>query len=322
MSTIHTVLGAAGTIGQQLVPVLAELGVPVRAVTRGPSAPRPGVDPVVADVTTVEGARRAVEGSHTVYVCVQPAYTRWVEEFPALVGTIADAATAAGSRLVMLDNLYGYGSTMQRLTEQTPQDATSRKGRVRAGIARDLLARSARGELEVSIGRAADFVGPTGTSVPNLLTVQPVAAGKKGRWLGRLDRPHSLSATADVARFLAVLGTHDHAFGRAWHLPVAGSPTGREFVELAHRLGGVDASPGLVTPLMNRMAGLFNGVVREGNELMHQWTEPFVVDDSAFRAAFPGQVPTPLANAVSAALAGGRSPRPATTPRTTPPHLP
>jgi hypothetical protein len=110
-----------------------------------------------------------------------------------------------------------------------------------------------------------------------------------------------------------VLGTHDHAFGRAWHLPVSASPTGREFIELAHRLGGVDASPGLITPLMNRMAGLFNGVVREGNELMHQWTEPFVVDDSAFRAAFPGHSSTPLADAVAAALTGRRGTAPAAT---------
>jgi len=311
MTTIHTVLGAAGTIGGELVPVLVDMGVPVRAVTRRPWTPVAGVEAVVADVATADGARRAVEGSHTVYVCVQPAYTRWVEEFPALVATIADAASAAGARLVVLDNLYGYGDTTQPLTERTPQDAASRKGRVRAAITRDLLARSARGELDVSIGRAADFVGPTGTSVPNLLTLQPVAAGKKGRWLGRLDRPHSVASTADVARSLAALGTHDHAFGRAWHLPVAGSPTGREFVELAHRLGGVDASPGLVTPLMNRMAGLFSADIREGNELMYQWTEPFVVDDSTFRSAFPGHAPTPLADAVADALAGRRTPAPA-----------
>jgi nucleoside-diphosphate-sugar epimerase len=310
MTTIHTVLGAAGTIGRELVPLLEGLGVPVRAVTRRPTAPRSGVEPVVADVATADGARLAVEGSHTVYVCVQPAYTRWVEEFAPLVATVADAATAAGARLVVLDNLYGYGATTQPLTERTPQDATSRKGRVRAEIARDLLARSARGDLAVGIGRAADFVGPTGTSVPNLLTLQPVAAGRRGRWLGRLDRAHSVAATADVARFLAVL---DHAFGRAWHLPVSGSPTGREFVELAHRLGGVEASPGLITPLMNRMAGLFSPVVREGNELMHQWTEPFVVDDSAFRAAFPGHAPTPLAEAVAAALAGRRAGAPTST---------
>ena len=307
MSSFHTVLGAAGTIGQELVHALVDAGVPVRAVTRRAQAPRAEVESVAADVATAGGARQAIEGSHTVYVCVQPAYTRWVQEFPPLVATIADAAAASGARLVMLDNLYGYGHATGSLTEQTPQDATSRKGRARAEIARDLLARSSRGELAVSIARASDFIGPRGLSLPNVLALQPIAAGKKGRWVGRLDQPHSVSLSTDVARFLSVLGTSDGAFGRAWHLPVSGSPTGREFLELAHRLGGVDARPGLVTPLMNRMAGLFNADVREGNGLMDHWTKPFVVADSAFRAAFPGHTATPLADAITASLAGWRA---------------
>jgi len=310
MSSIHTVLGAAGTIGQALVPVLAGEGLRVRAVTRRAQGPDPGVESVVADVATAEGAARATAGSHTVYVCVQPAYSRWVAEFRQLVATIADATAAAGARLVLLDNLYGYGPPTAPLTEDTPQAPTSRKGKVRAEIARDLLARSVRGELAVCIGRASDFVGPGGTSLPNVLTLRPVAEGRKGRWVGRLDQPHSLSFTSDVARFLAVLGTSDQAFGRAWHLPVAGSPTGGEFVELAHRLGGVSASPGLVTPVMNRMAGLFNADIREGNELMYQWTKPFVVDDTAFRTAFPGHTATPLVDAVTAGLSGWRTAHP------------
>lgn len=307
MPQTHTVLGAAGTIGAELVPVLTELGLPVRAVTRRPRAAPAGVEVVVADVATREGARRAVGGSHTVYVCVQPAYTRWVPEFEPLVATIADAAAAAGARLVLLDNLYGYGPTRGPLTETTPQTATSRKGGVRARIARDLLSRHERGELAVAIGRAADFVGPGATSMPNVLVIDPVAAGRKGRWIGRLDQPHSVSHTVDVARSLGALGTCDAAFGRPWHLPVAGSPTGREFVELAHRLAGVDARPGLVTPLLNRLAGLVKPELREGNELMDAWTTPFVVDDSAFRAAFPDVPATPLAEAVTASLAASRA---------------
>ncbi len=307
MPAPHTVLGAAGTIGAQLVPLLSAQDLPVRAVARRPLPPVPGVEAVAADVSTPDGARRAVAGSHTVYVVVQPAYTRWVQEFAPLVATIANAASAAGARLVMLDNLYGYGPVDGPMTEATPQRATSRKGRVRAGIARDLLARHERGDLQVALGRAGDFVGPHAVSLPNVLTLGPVAQGKKGRWLGRLDRPHSLSSTADVAGGLAALGTSETAFGRAWHLPVLGSPTGREFVELAHRIGGVHGRPGLVTPLMNRMAGLFVPTVREGNELMHEWTESFVVDDSAFRAAFPSVRATSLEQAVASTISALRA---------------
>jgi nucleoside-diphosphate-sugar epimerase len=309
MGPLHCVLGAAGAVGQELVPALLRRGVPVRAVHRRDLPERDGVQNVVADVATPEGAAHALEGVRTAYVCAQPPYTRWAQEFPALLATVADAATRAGARLVLLDNLYGYGPVDGPMTEQTPQAATSRKGRVRAAMAQDLLRRHAAGNLQVAIGRASDYVGPRGKSLPNVLTLEPVARGKRGRWVGRLDRPHSVNVTGDIARGLAVLGTREEALGRAWHLPVSGSPTGGSFVELAHRVGGVSAGPGLVTPLLNRLAGLFVPDVREGNELMYEFTEPFVVDDSAFRAAFPDEpaaTPTPLEAAVADAVEARR----------------
>lgn len=306
MSELHVVLGAAGAVGSLLVAELRTGGSPVRAVHRRPLPDPPGVERLVADVADPDGAAAAVAGATVVYVCVQPAYTRWVPEFPPLVRTIADAAARAGARLVMLDNLYGYGPVDGPMTEELPLVATTRKGRVRAAIAEDLLARHARGDLAVTLGRASDFVGPTGTSLPNLLALAPAAAGKRGRWLGRLDQPHSVSYTVDVAQHLAVLGREDRAYGRAWHLPVAPAVTGAEFVGLVHRSAGVDARPGLVTPLLNRLAGLVAPAVREGNELMYEFTAPFVVDDSAFRTTFGGTT-TPLEQAVAASLEARRA---------------
>jgi nucleoside-diphosphate-sugar epimerase len=312
MAGMHVVLGAAGATGELLVPHLVSLGLPVRAVHRRPQPERPGAENVLADVSTTEGAARAVAGAAVVYVLVQPAYTRWEQEFPPLAATIADATTDAGARLVLLDNLYGFGRVNGPIREDEPQRATTRKGLVRARIAADLLARHARGDLAVAIGRASDYIGPRGTSIPNVLALQPAAKGRSGRWPGRLDLQHSLSYTADIAVHLAVLGTEDGAAGRAWHLPVLGSPTGREFVETVHRIAGVQGRPGLITPLMNRLAGVFIPAVREGNELMYEFTEPFVVDDSAFREAFPGCSGTDLETAVASSLGGMRS-RQATT---------
>jgi nucleoside-diphosphate-sugar epimerase len=304
MEQIHTILGAAGTIGSLLTEVLADRGEQVRAVARGQLPVRPGVHTVRADVSTVDGAAAAVAGASVVYLCVQPPYTRWPQEFPALAAGIADAAARAGSRLVMLDNLYGYGRVHGPIREDLPMAAHTRKGMVRAQIATDLLDRHARGDLSVSIGRASDFIGPSGQSLPNVLAIEPIAKGKPGRWAGRLDQPHSLSYTLDVARGLAVLGTHDEAFGRVWHLPVAGSPTGRELLDLACRIAGIQARPRVVTPLMNRLAGLFSAQIREGNEMMYEFTEAFVVDDSAFTRAFPGTPASSLDDAVRASLRG------------------
>ena len=304
MSDLHVVLGSAGAVGSLLVAELARAGRPVRAVQRRPAvgaAEPSGVELRVADVGDPAGAAEAVAGAAVVYVCVQPAYTRWTTEFVPLVRTIADAATRAGARLVMLDNLYGYGPVTGPMTEDLPLVATTRKGRARAAIATDLLARHARGDLAVTLGRASDFVGPTGVSIPNLLLLDRAATGRRGRWVGRLDQPHSVSHTVDVARSLAVLGGDERAYGRAWHLPVAPALTGGELVTLTHRLAGVAAGPGLVTPLQHRLAGLFVPDIREGNELMYEFTAPFVVDDADFRRTFGGSA-TPLEDAVATSL--------------------
>jgi nucleoside-diphosphate-sugar epimerase len=231
MTSVHTVLGAGGAVGEQLVGALADAGLRVRAVTRRPEALGPQAESVTADVGTGDGARRAVQGSHVVYVCVQPAYTRWVEEFPPLVATIADAAADAGARLVLLDNLYGYGPSAAPMSEQTPQKATSRKGRVRAHIARDLLARCARGELAVTIARASDFVGPRGTSLPNVLVVEPVADGKRAGGSGG-----STSRTASASPPTSP-GSWPY-----WESPTRPSAASGTCPCRAHRLAGTSSS--------------------------------------------------------------------------------
>ena len=54
---------------------------------------------------------------------------------------------------------------------------------------------------------------------------------------------------------------------------------------------------------MLRMAAPFNRISRESLPMAYQWTEPFVVDDSDFRARFPEFVSTPMAQAVATTVA-------------------
>ena len=49
---------------------------------------------------------------------------------------------------------------------------------------------------------------------------------------------------------------------------------------------------------MFRVAALFHRPSRELLDIRYQFEEPFVVDDSSFRAAFPDFVVTPLEAAV------------------------
>jgi nucleoside-diphosphate-sugar epimerase len=302
---LHVVVGATGGAGGALVSELAGRGDRVRAVSRKPPADLPeGVEPLAADAADPAQTRAACQGATVVYHCVQPPYERWAAEFPTLTQSIADAAAGAGARLVYADNLYAYGPVDGPITEDLPARATTRKGRVRALMAERLLAAHRAGTLRVVIGRSSDYYGPGGAnSAVGEILFGAAAEGRRARWLGRLDVPHSLNYLPDVARALATLGTRPEAPGEIWHLPAAEPVTGQAFVELiASALGRpvkVTATPRLAL----RLAGLFDPRARESAELLYQWERPFVLDASKFQHAFGPFQPTPHPQAVATTVA-------------------
>jgi nucleoside-diphosphate-sugar epimerase len=308
-SDLHAVLGASGGTGSAVVGELARRGRRVRAVSRRGNAEVPdGVEPLAADVTTSEGANAACDGAAVVYHCVQPPYTRWTAEFPPLTEAVAAGAARAGAKLVLADNLYLYGPHAGPLTEELPAAATGPKGRVRATMAERLLAAHREGRLRVAIGRSADYYGPNGlNSVAGERVFRAALAGRKARWIGRLDQPHTLSYLEDMARALVVLGERDEADGQAWHLPAAEPLTGRQFLELVVVAAAGQAGPprrasakvAANSAATIRLAGAFVPFLRELRETLHQFEAPFVVDWSRYRRAFGPFSPTPHPEAVA-----------------------
>jgi hypothetical protein len=63
---------------------------------------------------TPHAAADAGKDASAVYQCVNAPYTRWPERFPPLQRGVLAAAGRTGARLVVLENLYGYGPTGAR----------------------------------------------------------------------------------------------------------------------------------------------------------------------------------------------------------------
>ena len=252
----HVVLGAAGGTGSAVVRELVARGLAVRAVTRSGATDVPeGVEQVAVDVATADGARRACDGAAVVYHCAQPDYTKWAELFPPLTEAVLDGAAAAGAKLVFADNLYMYGPPNGPMTEQTPQRAQGPKGRTRVEMAAAILRAHADGRLRCTIGRSSDYYGPRGTGTTagdNIM--KPALRGKRARWLGSLDQPHTLNYLEDMGRALVTLGERDEADGQVWHLPAAEPLTGRQFLTLVYEAAGHPPKPGVASRTMIRLA--------------------------------------------------------------------
>jgi nucleoside-diphosphate-sugar epimerase len=308
--SLQVVFGASGAIGGAVVTELVQAGRGVRAVSRGGQAPD-GAQGMAADASDPGQAARAAAGASVIYHCASPPYTQWPDLFPALTSSILDAAVSSGAKLVFADNLYAYGPVDGPLREDLPAAARGAKGKIRAGMAAQLLTAHREGRARVVIGRASDYYGPHGTgSTAGQTVFGRILAGKKPQWTGRLDQPHTFHYLPDIARGLLVLADRREADGQVWHLPAAAPLTAQQFFDMIATAAGqpVPARASIASPALLAAAGLFSPLLREMRETTYQFRAPFVIDASKFQAAFGDLEATPHHDAVQRTVAWYRSP--------------
>lgn len=306
--SLYVVLGA-GPVGRAVTVALRQAGADVRVVSRS-GRPVAGADAVAVDVVgDSDGLRRAVRGATTVYQALNPAYTRWAQDFPPLQRAALDAARDAAARFVAIDNLYAWGrSGGLALTESTVQVPVARKGRVRAAMAAELWRAHAAGDVDITVGHASDYFGGDagdGTALGDA----PFAAVLAGRaaWLsGDPDRRHSYSYLPDIGRGLATLGTDRRASGQRWFLPVADDAwTTRAMLDRAAGMDGRPARVRAVPAWAVRVAGVAIPLARELGEMAYEFEEDYLVDSSKIRDL--GVTATPVEDAVVATAEAARA---------------
>jgi nucleoside-diphosphate-sugar epimerase len=304
---LHVIFGA-GAIGLATLDALLRRGETVRMVSRSGSARVPeNVEVVAGNAADPQFTIDVTRGARVVYQTLNPPYTRWVEEFPALQAGVLAAAETSGARLVSMENVYMYGRPAGRpLTETRDYAAHTKKGQLRGRMAQELLAAHQAGRVQVAIGRASDYFGPRGGAQSNLGDrLFPAAlAGKSASVLGDPDQPHTYTYIPDIGEGLAVLGEHPDAPGTVWHLPNdPNTRTTRELVDVVYRLAGQPRTRvRQVPPLLLRLAALTNRTLRELLEMQYQFEEPFVVDSSKIINTL-GVPATPIEQALADTLA-------------------
>jgi nucleoside-diphosphate-sugar epimerase len=296
----HVVLGGNGTAGRETVRALLRRGERVTSVGRRSRSPEDGAVSAQADLLNPADVDRVLADADVAYITVGLPYSHrvWAQQWPVIIRNVVDAATAHGTHVVHLDNVYALGAVDGLMTEQSPIRPSSKKGRVRANAIEILDAARERG-LAVATARSADFYGPGATtSAFNTFVIDPVAAGRSGTWLFDAHQPHSLTYSPDIGTAMAVLGTDPAAVGRVWHVPTAAALTGAQWLELA---GGAGAPAKVMGRATMRIGALFNRSARETLEIAYQYERPYLFDSSAFESAF-GITATPPEAGVRASL--------------------
>lgn len=300
---LHVVVGA-GPVGTATAELLAEHGHAVRMISRSRGSVSGSIERVALDAKDPPRLSEACAGAAAVYGCASPPYHRWVDDWPPLAAGLLDAAESAGAVLVLANNLYLYGAADSPMTEQLPAAPNTRKGRVRAQVWQDALARHEAGRLRVSEARASDFVGPGVTAGGHLAerVLPALLAGKQVRVLGDPDAPHSWTFVPDVARTLVRLAGDERAWGRPWHVPTPPPYSPRWAIERMCQIANVSTVRVGATPWwMVRLGGIGSPLLRELLEIRYQFDAPFVMDSSDYTTTF-GQQPTAAEEALTATV--------------------
>ena len=286
---MQTILGAGGAIGADLARELPKYTNKLRLVSRKPVRVNETDELFPADLSDPSTVDKAIEGSEVVYLVVGFEYNIkiWRKTWPPLVKAVIEACKKHNARLVFFDNVYMYDRDyLSHMTEDTPVRPTSKKGEVRAQIAKMIMDEVQKGSLTALIARSADFCGPR-NSIFSEVVYKNFTKGKKANWIADANKKHSLTFTEDAAKGTALLGNTPDAFNQVWHLPTIKTPlTGKEWIELVAK--EMNARPGISVFSVWIMAvlGVFVPIMKEFHEMAYQYNREYNFDSSKFEKRF------------------------------------
>jgi nucleoside-diphosphate-sugar epimerase len=310
---IALVIGATGGIGGEVARALRIGGWRVRGLARNPveAAQRAGwvgkIEWVAGDAMREADVVAAAQGAAIIFHGANPpGYKNWRGlAIPMLRHSIA-AARASGARLIFPGNVYNFGPDAgEVVTEETPQNPMTRKGRVRVEMEAMLEAASSEGVRSMII-RAGDFFGPR----------QPAswfknAMVKPGRNLrtvvypGIPDVGHAWAYLPDLAATITRLAAQEASLPAFERFHFGGHWLSRG-VEIATAVARVAGNPDM--PIRSFPWALvyfgapFSTFMREALEMRYLWQVPLRLDNTKLRSVIGEETHTPLDQAIHETL--------------------
>jgi nucleoside-diphosphate-sugar epimerase len=306
------VLGANGRLGTAVVRAFAAAGWAVRAQARRPPAQPlpPGAELLPLPLHDTVGLAAASRARVVVHA-VNPPYTQWAAQALPLLHQGIAVAKRLHATLMLPGNVYNFGESMPALlNEHTPQLPTTRKGRIRAQMERELRELAERRELRSVVIRAGDFFGGGTGSWLDLVIVKRLPWGKLV-YPGPLDVPHAWAFLPDLARAFVAVAEHASELPEFADLPFAGHTlTGEELHgAIARATTALGLAPrdthfkrGSVPWTLMKIGGLVVPMLREVVEMSYLWRVPHALDGTALQRVAGPLTTTPLDTAMRRAL--------------------
>jgi len=277
------ILGASGKIGAHSAAAFRDAGWQVRLYDRK-----------AGNMTAAaEGADVIVNGLNP------PAYHDWAKLIPEITAHVIAAAKASGATVFIPGNVYNFGATPGVWSENTPQAATTCKGRIRIEMEQAYRASGVR----AVILRAGNFIDPDRNGdVMSLIYLRAIAKGKITA-AGKTDVMQAYCFVPDWARAVVALAEMRDQLQTFEDIPFAGhsftvQDLQRELQHTLKRKLKVVRFPWLVMTL----AAPFWELARELNEMRYLWNTSHQLDGTKLARLLPGFAPTDMRTVMTAGL--------------------
>ena len=306
-------IGATGGIGGEVAHALLAAGWRVTGLARNPgeAAQRAGwvgnVEWIEGDAMREADVIAAARGAAVIFHGANPpGYRDWRGlAIPMLRHAIA-AARASGARLIFPGNVYNFGPDAGAvITEASPQNPLTRKGRIRVEMEGMLEAAATEG-VRTLIIRAGDFFGPhqPASWFKNAI-VKPGRSLKSVTYPGVHDVGHAWAYLPDLATTIARLAAMETSLPAFERLHFGGHwlPRGVEIAKAVARVAGNPDLPIRSLPWVLIYAGApFSTFMREALEMRYLWQVPLCLDNTKLRALIGEEAHTELDRAIQETL--------------------
>jgi len=288
---MQTILGAGGGAGTEITRELSNYTKDIRVVSRNPKKVNETDQLMKADLTDPAQLDKAVEGSEIVYVMIGFPYNTkvWRELWPKFMKNLIESCSKHKPKIFFFDNVYMYDPKyLSDMTEETPINPISEKGKVRALIANMLMGAVEKNKVEALIARAPDFYGP---GLINTMFYQSVYSNllknKSPQWLGKLDVIHNFIYSKDIGKAVALLGNTPDAYNQVWHLPTTDKKlTNRQWIELIMNAMNKQKKIQTMPDWMISALGIFIPILKELKDVGYQFKQDYFFNSSKFNKKF------------------------------------
>jgi len=258
------------------------------------------------DASSVAAAAAGVDA--IVHAVNPPGYRDWDRLVLPMIENTINAAKLSGARVLLPGTIYNFGpDAFPVLREDSPQNSTTHKGRIRIALEQKLEHAAGAGVRSLIV-RFGDFFGPRAGgswfSQGMVTPSEPITSIKNP---GLKGVGHDWAYLPDCAETFAQLMDRDHELGdfERFHFRGHWDSDGGEMIDAIRSVVGRPNLPIRGLPwFVFKLASPFNETMRELYATRPLWRTPIRLDNTKL-VRFLGEEPhTPLRTAVDTTLRG------------------